>query len=48
MTEDKERKLEILEELRLCVCYAGVRADGSINGQDLLEAINYRKEELKK
>lgn len=48
MSETKKIKLEFLEELKLCVCYAGVRADGNINGQDLIDAINFRKEELKK
>jgi ATP:corrinoid adenosyltransferase len=40
--------LIILEELQYCVGYAGARADGAINGEDLLEAIARRKKELSK
>jgi hypothetical protein len=39
-------RLAILEELRYCVGYAGQRADGSINGADLMEAIERRMREL--
>lgn len=45
MTETEER-LRILQEFSKIVLYAGVRADGSINGMDLLSAIRIRQKEI--
>jgi hypothetical protein len=38
--------IRILQEVQTCINYAGVRADGSINGQDLVDAIKIRCNEL--
>lgn len=43
---DKDDRLKILQEFTKIVLYAGVRADGSINGMDLLSAIRIREKEI--
>ena len=43
---NKEDIIEILKELQICIFYAGVRADGNINGEDLVNALGLRCKEL--
>jgi hypothetical protein len=43
---NKQEIIEILTEIQTCIYYAGARADGNINGADLVAAIALRCREL--